>query len=190
MPRESAAAWKSGTYRSGRLPFQERADLLSALTDPPPGRQVFAVTGMRAIGKSQTAAACARERLDEGWRAVAWLNPEDRDPLLAGYAHLATALGLADATPDSADAALRVRHWLEVDGEQCLIVLDNAASADVLRPFLPAGGHGQVIVTSSRASLASLGAPVPVDVITNAQAAAYLAERIGLDDDFGPSGPA
>ncbi|MHB1432908.1 MAG: tetratricopeptide repeat protein, partial [Streptosporangiaceae bacterium] len=168
--------------------FQDRADLLAALTNPPAGGRVsvvFAVTGLRGVGKSQIAASCARQRLDEGWRVVAWLNAEDREQLLAGYAQLAAGLGLAGDAPDSEDAALRVRHWLEADGDRCLIVLDNAASAGVLRPFLPSAGHSQVIVTSSRASLAALGAPVPVDVFTPDQAAAYLAERTSLDDDAG-----
>ena len=168
--------------------YQDRADVLAALTGPPTGGRVsvvFAVTGLRGVGKSQIAAACARQRLGEGWPVVAWLNAEDREGLLAGYAQLAAALGLAADEPDSAEAALRVRHWLEAGGEGCLIVLDNAASADVLRPFLPAAGWAQVIVTSSRSSLAGLGVPVPVGVFSGAEAAGFLAERTGLADEAG-----
>ena len=57
--------------------------------------------------------------------------------------------------------------------------------ADLLRPLLPAAGHAQVIVTSSRAPLASLGSPVPVDVFTEPQAVAFLADRTGLSDGPG-----
>lgn len=166
--------------------FQDRAELLDALTGPAAGgrvRVVFAVTGLRGVGKSQLAAACARQRLAEGWRVVAWLDASDREQLLAGYAQLAAELGLAGDGPDSADAAARVRHWLETGGEQCLIVLDNADSAGLLRPLLPVAGHAQVIVTSSRTPLAALGSPVPVDVFTEPEAAAFLAERTGLSDD-------
>jgi tetratricopeptide (TPR) repeat protein len=116
---------------------------------------------------------------------VAWINAEDREEMLAGYAQLAAGRGLAADGPDSAEAARRVRHWLEVGGEHCLLVLDNVNSADVLRPFLPAAGHAQVIITSSKASLAGLGAGVPVDVFTDSQATAFLAERTGLDDQSG-----
>jgi hypothetical protein len=168
--------------------FRDRPELLSALTDPPPGRRVavvFAVTGLRGVGKSQLAAACARRRLDQGWRVVAWIAAEDREQLLAGFAQLAAALGLAEDGQDSQESAARVRHWLEADGTRCLLVLDNAGSAEVLRPFLPAAGHAQVIVTSSRQALAALGAPVPVGVFTDGQAAAYLAERTGLADEPG-----
>jgi tetratricopeptide (TPR) repeat protein len=193
-PGQPAVAGRAGgRVVVGELPqeppaFQDRPELLAALTGPAAGRRVrvvFAVTGLRGVGKSQLAAACARQRLGEGWPVVAWLDASGREQLLAGYAQLAVALGLAGDSPDSAEAGLRVRHWLEADGERCLLVLDNADSADVLRPFLPAAGHAQVIVTSSRASLATLGSPVPVDVFTDAQAIGFLTERTGLADEAG-----
>ena len=79
----------------------------------------------------------------------------------------------------------RVRHWLEADGERRLLVFDNAGDLDVLRPFVPAGGAAQVVVTSSRRSAGSLGVPVPVDVFSEGEALAFLAERTGLDDAAG-----
>ena len=167
------------------LAFQDRRDLLSTITDSPEGERVsvvFAVTGLRGAGKSQLAAACARQRLEDGWRVVAWINAEDREQMLAGYGDLAVALDLAAGVPGTARAASNVRHWLEADGSRCLIVLDNAVSADAVRPFLPTAGRAQVIVTSSKASLAALGAPVPIGVFTHAEAAKFLAERTGLDD--------
>jgi tetratricopeptide (TPR) repeat protein len=140
------------------------------------------------VGKSQLAAAVARRRLAQGWRVVAWLDASGREELLAGLAQLAAELGLAGDGPDSAAAAARVRHWLEADGEECLLVLDNAADADVLRPVLPAGGRAQVVVTSARAGLAALGVPVPVDVFTEGEAVGFLAERTGLADEPGALG--
>src|SRR6185437_3870916 len=55
----------------------------------------------------------------------------------------------------------------------------------VLRPFLPAGGKAQVIITSNQRSVAALGAGVPVDVFTEAQALTFLAARTGLADAAG-----
>src|SRR6185437_7938616 len=49
-------------------------------------------------------------------------------------------------------------------GSRRLLVLDNAANTDLIRPFLPAAGRAHVIVTSSNQALTSLGVPVPVDV--------------------------
>ncbi len=167
--------------------YQDRPGLLDALTGGTPvgARVVFAVTGLRGTGKTQVAAALARRRLAEGWPVVAWVDASSQASLLAGYGELAAAAGLAGDGPDSPVAAGRVRRWLEADGQRCLVVLDNAVSADVVRPFLPAAGAAQVVVTSSRASLAALGAPVPVGVFSEGEAAAFLAERTGLEDDAG-----
>jgi tetratricopeptide (TPR) repeat protein len=166
--------------------FQGRAELLAALTrETTPSGVPYVVTGLRGVGKSQLAAACARWRLAERWQVVAWIDASSRGGLLAGYAQLAAELGLTGDVLDSAVAAQRARHWLEADGERCLVVLDNADSADVVRPFLPAGGSASVIVTSSRAALASLGTAVPVDAYTQSEAVAFLADRTGLVDAAG-----
>ena len=124
-PERSGAAGPGERVVVGEIPqeppaFQDRAELLGALTGPSAQGQVrvvFAVTGLRGVGKSQLAAACARQRLAEGWRVVAWLDASGREQLLAGYRQLAAGLGLAGDSPDSAQAAARVRPWLETGGE-------------------------------------------------------------------------
>jgi tetratricopeptide (TPR) repeat protein len=175
IPRQSAA-------------FQDRPEILRELLHPAPDAGmavVFAVTGLRGVGKSQLAAACARRRLDAGWRMVAWLNAEDREQLLGGFVQLAAALGLNKGAADSVESAARVRSWLEADGNRCLLVLDNATDADLIQRFLPAAGRAHVIITSFRQSFAGLGIPVEVDVFSGEQAAMYLAERTALADQRG-----
>ena len=79
-----------------------------------------------------------------------------------------------------------MRRWLEIDGDRCLLVFDNAADPELLQPFIPATGAARVIITSNHLSMANLGAGVPVDVFTEDEALAFLAERTGSADPGAP----
>ena len=163
--------------------FQPRPELLTVMTGQSPktgSPVVFAVSGIRGVGKSQLAAEYARQRLTESWRVVAWVAADDRDALVTGLARIATALQLSEGVKDAGESAMRVRNWLEADGRRCLLVFDDAPSANAVRPFFPAAGQAQIIVTSSHRSVASLGIDVPVQVFTLPQASAFLTARTGL----------
>jgi tetratricopeptide (TPR) repeat protein len=161
--------------------FQPRDGLVGAL-EQATGSVVFAVTGIRGVGKTQLAAAYARQRIAERWRLVAWVDASSEASVLAGLGQVAAAAGVGDAEEDAQSAAIAVRNWLEVDGAQRLLVFDNAVGLDGLRPFLPAAGAAQVVITSSRRPVLGLGTPVTVDVFTESEALAYLAKRTGLED--------
>ena len=116
---------------------------------------------------------------------MAWVNAEDTGTLLGSLAAVADAAGLLDGRQDTGDPGRAVRHWLETDGDRCLIVFDDAKDPDVLRPFIPVRGRAQVLITSHRQSVANLGASVPVDVFTAEEALAFLAGRTELTDGAG-----
>ena len=167
--------------------FQPRAGLAGVLGQESGARVrvVFAVTGIRGIGKTQVAAAYARARIAAGWRLVAWVDATSVVSVLAGLAQVAVVAGVGAAGEDAAVLAAGVRHWLEADGERRLAVFDYAMDLDGLRPFLPSAGAAQVVITSIRRSAADLGTGVPVDVFTEQEAAGFLAERTGLSDEPG-----
>jgi len=186
------AAGGDGVLVVGDVPqepaaFQPRAGLMQALERGAGARVsvVYAVTGIRGVGKTQVAAAYARRRIAGGWRLVAWIDATGRAPVLAGLAQVAVAAGLGPADQDAGVLAAGVRGWLEADGARRLLVFDNAVDLDGLRPFLPSAGAAQVVITSSRRSASGLGTPVPVDVFTEAEALAFLAQRTGLADVAG-----
>ena len=91
---------------------------------------------VNGISATRQPAAYARTKLAAGWRLVAWVNAKDTGCLLAGLAAVADAAGLAhaDPEPDAADLGRTIRRRLEADGERCLLVFDDVADPDVVRP--------------------------------------------------------
>jgi len=94
-------------------------------------------------------------------------------------------LAIQQPGTDLENVGVAVRHRLEADGERCLLVFDNAADPDFLRPFLPAAGAARVLVTSDERPVGGLGAGLAVDVFTEPEALAFLAGRTGSTDAAG-----
>jgi tetratricopeptide (TPR) repeat protein len=167
--------------------YQARDALLRRIPKPGSGPGicvVHAVTGMPGIGKTQLAADYARRRIRDKWRLVAWVNAENAVATLDGLTQTALVLGIPLSDRQEATAGA-VRHWLEADGERCLIVFDNASDPDTLRPYVPAAGDAQIVITSTNQAVAGLGTSVPLDVFTKGEALTYLSARTGVDDAEG-----
>jgi hypothetical protein len=146
---------------------------------------VHAVTGLRGVGKTQLAAAYARDRISQGWELVAWVNGESRDTLLADLARAARAVGVADPAGDSLESARRLREHLDARTSDGLLVMDNVTDPDLVRMFLPATGRSQVVITSTDQAFTELGIPVSVAEFSRDESVAYLTARTSLDDDAG-----
>jgi tetratricopeptide (TPR) repeat protein len=143
---------------------------------------VYALTGLRGTGKTHVAAAYVRARIADGWRLVAWVHADDQDAIVSGLGAVASAMGLDSTRLDGAGVGQLVRHRLEVDGDRCVIVFDNADDPDALRPFLPSAGSARVLITSTRQSMGRLGRRVQVGEFSVDQALAFLAARTGRGD--------
>ena len=163
--------------------FQPREELLSQLRAAGPGISVVrALTGMRGVGKTQIAAAYARECIDAGWRLVAWVNAETLPEALSDLSVVAERLGIGTVNDSVEAVGQRVRSRLEADGERCLMVFDNVTGLNALRPYLPAAGKSQVALTSVSASVAGVGTSITVDVFTEPEALAFLTARTRRED--------
>jgi DNA-binding SARP family transcriptional activator/tetratricopeptide (TPR) repeat protein/DNA-binding XRE family transcriptional regulator len=119
----------------------------------PGGAPIAVISGMGGVGKTALAvrwATLARARFPDGLlyadlRGHSGSGPAEPIEVLAGFLG---ALGIraqdVPANVDQASALLRSR----LDGRKVLIVLDNAAGAQQVRPLLPAGAGSAAIVTA------------------------------------------
>lgn len=157
VPRQLPAAIASFTGRTGYL-----QDLDAALCGPRPDCTplVIGISGSPGVGKTSLAlhwAHAVRDRFPDGqlWidlRGHASDAPRQPDEALAMFLD---SLGVdADRMPPDELGRSGLFRSLVAD-RQVLIVLDNAADADHVRPLLP-GAAGCLVVVTSRASLTGL----------------------------------
>jgi tetratricopeptide (TPR) repeat protein len=175
LPRGAAAL----VARSGLLDELSRAHASGRIA------VVSVLTGTRGVGKTQLAAAYARSRVEQGWPVVAWIPAESEDQIVAGLAELGDVRGLRQTETDSTTAAKDTLRWLQHQPGPCLLVYDNAGDPDLLATWMPSVGNAHVVLTATRQAMTDLGRAVHVDLFTESEAVAYLAERTGLADEEG-----
>ncbi|MEU8080279.1 BTAD domain-containing putative transcriptional regulator [Catellatospora citrea] len=168
-------------------------DLVLAPSASPPRPTVSTITGTAGIGKTAFAirwAHSASSRFPDG---QLYVNLRGFDPLrpptpaievLRGFLR---ALGVAPAEipQDPDEAAARYRS--ELADRRMLILLDNARTAEQVRPLLPGVGTCTTLVTSRNrltGLVASHGAtPVELQLLSPQQAALLLRTIVGAKAD-------
>jgi len=193
LEAEPAPAQREGQLVIGELPgappaFVARAAVARLAEVFAAGGRVAAVSALvdaRGAGKTQVAAAYARQAVADGVELVAWVSADDHDRLVSGLAEVARRIGACELDADSETAAQCLREALATRTSPAVLVIDNAVDAGDVRAFLPATGAVRVIVTSNHRAFAALGTEIRVGVFDRAQSVAYLRRRTGLDDEPG-----
>ena len=154
---------------------------------------IHAIGGMAGVGKTAFAVHAAHQLADRFPSGQIFLplhghtpgqHPVDPEDALASL--LRTAGVAAGQIPSGLEA--RVALWRDrLAGRQLLLILDDAASSEQVRPLLPGTGGSLVLVTSRR-HLSALedATAVSLDTLPPSQAAALLvrlAGRAGLGPD-------
>ncbi|MFZ3473814.1 ATP-binding protein [Streptomyces sp. 4.24] len=174
--------------------FTGRADRLAAVLAALEGHRVVAVDGMAGVGKTCLAVHAAHGLAADYPDAQLYVDlhgfTEGREPLGPDSA-LRMLLGALDVpserVPQEGLEQLAACWRSELAGRRAVVVLDNAADADQVRPLLPGAGPSVVLITS-RNRLVGLDEvpPVSLDVLSPEESAQLLARASG--DAGGPGG--
>jgi tetratricopeptide (TPR) repeat protein len=183
VPRQLPMAVRDFVGRTGPL------TALDAATDASAAR-VVVVDGAAGAGKTTLAVHWGHTRQDSFPDGTLFVNLRGYGPntplepacVLVSFLH---ALGVTEERMPAEPEALAGLYRSLVAGRRMLMVLDNAASADQVRPLLP-GAPGCVTVVTSRAALTSLVVAeaahrVALDLLTPREAVALVAEIVGAD---------
>ncbi|MGH3401808.1 MAG: BTAD domain-containing putative transcriptional regulator [Streptosporangiaceae bacterium] len=181
-----------GTTLAGRA---DELTVLDALRRRPPSGpgsvMISVISGTAGVGKTALAVYWAHQVADTFPSGQLYANLRGfgpgRDPVPPGEVlrEFLGALGLpAEAIPAELDARTALYRTV-LAGRQMLILLDNARDAEQVRPLLPSSSGCMVLVTS-RSWLAGLAAaeaavPITLDVLTQADAQALLAQRLSAE---------
>ncbi len=150
---------------------------------------VIVITGTGGVGKTALALHWAHRAASRYPDGQLYVNLRGYDPAGApttpanGLRGLLDGLGVPrDQIPESPEARAGLYRSV-LAGRRVLVLLDNAAHADQVRPLLP-GSAGCLVLVTSRSALSGLVAtesahPVPLGLLGEQDAEAMLAARLG-----------
>ncbi len=164
--------------------------MLPATADAVPGEPPVAIVmGTAGVGKTTLAVRFARQVAPRFPDGQLYVNLRGFDPSGAPTEPEAALRGFFDAlgvphrrVPASLEAQTGLFRSL-LEGKRMLLLLDNARSTEQVRPLLPGSPWCMVVITS-RSQLTGLVAaegarPLPLDVLSAAEASELLARRMG-----------
>ncbi|MEU5342614.1 FxSxx-COOH system tetratricopeptide repeat protein [Streptomyces sp. NPDC020766] len=176
-----------GTIPGPARCFQQR--VVAREMNPLPSHDrpaAYVLEGMGGVGKTQLAAAFAREAWVAGQLdLLLWINAGDRIGIESAYTEAAVQLSGSN-TKDPRSAAQSFLAWLQSIAQQhlwrWLIVLDDVVNPDdVHQLWPPASPHGCTVITTRRRDAALSGDSrhhIQVGMFDEKEAVSYLAKSL------------
>jgi tetratricopeptide (TPR) repeat protein len=189
VPRQLPSAVRDFTGRDDELALLDNL-LLGHSEERPAAMVIAALEGTAGVGKTALAvqwAHRAEPRFPDGTLFAELRGYGPSAPVRPGLVLVSflRVLGVdEDRIPAELDAQVSM-YRSALAGRRVLILLDNAGTADQVRPLLP-GTPGCVVLVTSRASLTGLlvteaASQLSLDLFTPAEAQALLRKVLGAD---------
>jgi tetratricopeptide (TPR) repeat protein len=181
-PRKAGVPQIWGTVPPRNPNFTGRQDLLDKLSQRLTGGSTTAVLpaalhGMGGIGKTQMAVEYIYRHLED-YDLVWWVHATQVNQIRSALTELAQQLGLPGGNEaNTAVPAVREALRLGQPYDRWLLVFDAAESPDVVRPFFPTNGPGEILITSRNPDWASVASPLEVNVFKRAESVELLRRR-------------
>ncbi|MGI5455569.1 FxSxx-COOH system tetratricopeptide repeat protein [Streptomyces sp. CA-249302] len=136
-----------------------------------------ALHGMGGVGKSLLAVEYLYRRMTE-YDVVWWISAERSAQISLSLVELAPRLGLTPGS-DASSTVAAVLESLRIGKPYAnwLLVFDNAESPEAVQLFFPAGGPGNILITSRNPQWASIARPLEVDVFMREESKQLLRVR-------------
>jgi len=142
------------------------------------------VQGLVGVGKTSLAVEYAH-RYRDFYAGVWWCTAETRVGLLTSLSELAVELGAAAADEANVDRAAKAAlRRLTQQSTPFLLIYDNVVSPDDIADLLPASG-ACMLITSRFPDWRGWAEEVALDVLSPAEAVAFLVNRTGRQDEIG-----
>lgn len=127
----------------------EQEQLNALITNPT--KQPTVLVGMRGCGKTQLAAALAKQCEDAHWNLVAWINAASPDTIQSDLVELAKRLKIDTSDQPAQDVIVRrcLDHLKSAAPADRLIVFDNVEDINHLTGLIPSGDGVRVVATTT-----------------------------------------
>jgi tetratricopeptide (TPR) repeat protein len=138
---------------------------------------VQAITGLPGQGKTELALEYAF-RYRREYTAVFWLRCDSPRELIADFLQIADLFHLSvESLSEEQEVVQKVKHCLTHFSARWLVIFDNAFDVSALDDFIPTGGNGDVLITTTDQMIGTLAHSLALVGMNEDEGADFLLKR-------------